>query len=388
MKKATIFSFIFSLIMIPIAFCDDSIIIHEWGTITTQHHPDGTVQGRLNRITDSEVLPSFVHQYEPTQTRHNPQQQLGKSPSVPGRPDVTMRLETPVIYFYPPKDFKHSTSFDINVNFRGGVLNEYYPKAQASVSLDDDRIQSKSQSGIIKSWNGDVLNNYVLGSLTWKDVRISDSNDFPSTDNNIWLAPRQVNSKSIVNSSGEIEKYIFYRGVAHLDALFQTIHSCSKKSSSDRSLENTDPSCKISLYAPKHLHWLSANSMNLVKVWIADIREDGTTAFYERENIVLSKEKTSEELMQLSFSSKNEYSSTNMMNLKNSMRQALVNQGLFEAEADALLATWEESYYGRSGLRVFYIVPQEWINYFLPLQVSVPHKLTRVLVGRIDLRKP
>jgi len=126
----------------------------------------------------------------------------------------------------------------------------------------------------------------------------------------------------------------------------------------------------------------------LVKVWIADIREDGTTAFYERENIVLSKEKTSEELMQLSFSSKNEYSSTNMMNLKNSMRQALLNQGLFEDEADAMLATWEESYYGRSGLRVFYIVPQEWINYFLPLQVSVPHKLTRLLVGRIDLLEP
>ena len=45
------------------------LIVHEWGTITTQHAPDGTPRGRLNRISASEVLPSFVHRYEPLRER-------------------------------------------------------------------------------------------------------------------------------------------------------------------------------------------------------------------------------------------------------------------------------------------------------------------------------
>ena len=50
-----------------------------------------------------------------------------------------------------------------------------------------------------------------------------------------------------------------------------------------------------------------------------------------------------------------------------------------------MLDTWKESYFEMPGLRVFYIVPREWIDYFLPLQVSVPNEMTRVLIGRIDL---
>lgn len=50
-----------------------------------------------------------------------------------------------------------------------------------------------------------------------------------------------------------------------------------------------------------------------------------------------------------------------------------------------MLDTWKESYFRTPGLRIFYTVPDEWLSYFLPLQISVPHELTRVLVGRIDL---
>src|SRR5436190_9383381 len=76
------------------------LVVHEWGTITTQHAPDGAPRGRLNRIAPSEVLPSFVHRYEPAWTKDKPDKSLTKSPLIPGRPDVTMRLETPVIYFH------------------------------------------------------------------------------------------------------------------------------------------------------------------------------------------------------------------------------------------------------------------------------------------------
>src|SRR5262245_12953516 len=79
------------------AGAQELLIVHEWGTITTQHEADGAPLGRLNRIDAADVLPDFVHRYEPVQSAEDP---FSKSPGTPGRPDVTMRLETPVIYFY------------------------------------------------------------------------------------------------------------------------------------------------------------------------------------------------------------------------------------------------------------------------------------------------
>jgi hypothetical protein len=69
------------------------------------------------------------------------------------------------------------------------------------------------------------------------------------------------------------------------------------------------------------------------------------------------------------------------------MKRELLAGGLYEDEADAMLETWKESYYHMPGLRVFYIVPQQWLRYFLPLQISAPHELKRVLVGRIDIER-
>jgi hypothetical protein len=49
-----------------------------------------------------------------------------------------------------------------------------------------------------------------------------------------------------------------------------------------------------------------------------------------------------------------------------------VANGLFADEAQALLDTWEISYFKSAGLRVFFIVPRAWTDYYLPLKVSVP----------------
>src|SRR5918999_3020224 len=112
------------------------LVVHEWGTITTRHAPDGTPEGRLNRISKSEVLPAFVHRYEPPTTKDDPEKSLTKSPLTPGRPDVTMRLETPVVYFYPPAGSASVPSFDVGVEFRGGIVNEFYPRGEPSVEVD------------------------------------------------------------------------------------------------------------------------------------------------------------------------------------------------------------------------------------------------------------
>jgi hypothetical protein len=345
------------------------LVVHEWGTITTRHAANGTPEGRLNRIAPTEVLPAFVHRYEPPVTRDNPHQSPTKSPLTPGRPDVTMRLETPVIYFHPPSGSAALPPFDVSVDFRGGVLNEYYPSAAPAIAVDVDRIRTKMQAGVLKTWDGAVLDNYVLGSLRWTGVSLKETVRLPKTTSHVWLAPRAVKSAGVSLSSGEGERYLFYRGVAHLDALLQT------------ELGRTD----VLLRAPQRLIWMRAPSMTIPHVWLVDIRGDGRVAFRERTSLVIAKDSVSREVARLPLFAAADYSASGVAQLRRSMKRALIDAGLFEDEAEAMLATWRDSYFGSPGLRIFYLVPNEWTSYFLPLRISVPSQLTRVLVGRIDL---
>src|SRR5690349_8819802 len=172
------------------------LIVHEWGTITTHHAPDGTPQGRLNHIESTDTLPAFVHRYEPQATSSDPNLSLIKTALVAGRPDVTMRLETPVIYFYPP----HGATippFDVGVAFRGGILNEFYPQATASVGPDAGRVATTSVSARLAGWNGRMLADNVVSHLLWRGVALGDSMPLMWTTSHVWLAPRQVHAAAV-----------------------------------------------------------------------------------------------------------------------------------------------------------------------------------------------
>ena len=57
-------------------------------------------------------------------------------------------------------------------------------------------------------------------------------------------------------------------------------------------------------------------------------------------------------------------------------------------EAAALLDTWKLSYFESSGLRLFFLVPRQWTDDVLPLEISTPAKVVRVMIGRIELVSP
>ena len=366
--------FLFAAVVWTVAAFGDAatpMVVHEWGTITTLHAADGTPQGHLNRIATTEVLPDFVHRFEPATTRQDVTRSLGKSPAVPGRPDVTMRLETPVMYFYPSGPM--STPLDVWVHFRGGVLNEFYPTARPNITLDIKRIQSDREDGAIPStWSGDVLNNYVMSSLKWQGVRLTEDVKPPATSSAIWLAPRAVRASGVATAQGESERYLFYRGVAHLDALLQT------------RLDTTG----LHLLGPLHVgDWLGDDTATIARVWFVSVHKDGILAYRERGALTISKDGVGTELLRLKRFDPQDFNGTNLERLRASMKRELVAQGLFEDEAQAMLETWKVSYFEKPGMRVFYIVPTEWTGYFLPLDLSVPATVTRVLVGRIDLQE-
>jgi hypothetical protein len=347
------------------------LVIHEWGTITTVHWADGTPQGGLNRIDESEVLPRFVHRYEPETTRFDPKKKLQKGAGVPGRPDVTMRLETPVIYFHPATRAHYERPIDVEVLFRGGVINEFYPAAEPEVFLDRARINDKMSAGVIGTeWTGETLNNFVLGRLTWKGVKLLDTVVAPLTNDPVWTAPREVQATSVfLPEAGEGERYLFYRGVAALEALLQTRLTRGQ----------------VVLAAPKQLAWLVPDSLALPNVWLVEVRADGAVAFREHGVLTLRRDAPGKEVGRLRRFGSGDFAVANLAALRGSLKTELIENGLFADEAEAMLNTWKHSYFEKAGLRVFYIVPRAWTDNFLPLAFSVPARVSRVIVGRIDL---
>lgn len=86
--------------------------------------------------------------------------------------------------------------------------------------------------------------------------------------------------------------------------------------------------------------------------------------------------------------SESAHTARNLGRLRAEMKVALRKEGLYDDEAEAMLSTWELSYFKSPGLRLFFTVPHEWTDHVLPLSISVPSEITRVMVGRIELVTP
>jgi hypothetical protein len=54
-----------------------------------------------------------------------------------------------------------------------------------------------------------------------------------------------------------------------------------------------------------------------------------------------------------------------------------------------MLATWWQSYFGKPGLRIFWILPAAEVDRILPLDVApAPRTRVRVIVGRSEVLRP
>ena len=90
-------------------------------------------------------------------------------------PDVTMRLETPVLYFHPPAGTSRPLTASIKVAFRGGWLTQFYPAAETAGFA-----------------HRDTLTEDTTGTLTWNDLKIGVDAKGPATTERVWTAPRDV----------------------------------------------------------------------------------------------------------------------------------------------------------------------------------------------------
>jgi len=338
---------------------EPSLVVHEWGTITSQHFNNGFVAGGMNVIEATETVPDFVHRIKDDVLR-DVDKGTGSSNA---NHSVTMRLETPVLYFHPSTSFDQTQPINVSVEFRGGLLNEFYPDTETSY----EGIKFYQSKGAERAERTE-LTEQTVGKLQWWNLSLGGPWPGPKTEAVQWTAPRQVQAVDVRAHNGESERYLFYRGVAHLSALLRTKHDMQTR--------------QVTVLNPMDS---TVGALTLSNVWLVRVGSNGRLAFKTLGSMTPTTD-PNDVLAEVSADFPDQaMSAENVGGLRASLREALIVNGLFPDEADAMLNTWQHAYFQREGTRLMFVVPRAWVDAHLPLTISVPAEIVRVFIGRIDL---
>ena len=348
-----LFALLVAASMVPTLVAQPPLVIHEWGTFTNLQDESGNSVGGIN--SDDEPLPKFAHDLAwnwnvgDAASQQNNRMKQGYPRC---HPDVTIRLETPVLYFHPAPGAP-TPAVNVEVQFRGGYLTQYYPSAVTGKI--EDHISTDTVSG-----------------LQWHDLRLGLDKSGPQTDSHVWTAPRRVDAATVTTLDDETEKFLFYRGVGHIDAPLRLIRS----------------GAAIEIHGQLGPRFASGTQLKIPRLWFCEFHEEGRCVFRELSPLTVSADSRKTLVTTSADFAGEDFTDQHLVELKKNMRAALIAEGLFPDEADALLSTWELSYFKSSGVRLFYIVPREWTEHYLPLKTSADAPVIRVMVGRIDLVTP
>jgi hypothetical protein len=319
-----------------------ALVVHEWGTFTSYQDANGATIAGIN--VDDEPVPWFVHRLGGVPATGPGNLPARWSQGAPGcHPEVTMRLETPVLYFYPPSDWP-AAAFDVQATFAGGWLTEYFPAATADRGDFPKTLDARAR-----------------GSLLWKQVRLDPDAKtlLHDTTYRVWLAPRKVNATVVSNlETKEAEKYLFYRGVGHLDAPL--------------TFKERNGAIDIALREGV------AQLTTLPRVWLVEVLPDGRVRYQ-------ALQAGGRSISVAAFAPAAAGMKSSLEGLRHELADALTGQGLYADEAAAMLETWKLSYFESHGLRAFFLLPRGWTDAHLPLSISTPADVTRVMVGRVEL---
>jgi hypothetical protein len=324
---ALLFVLSFSLLHAnPKQLPEPDLTVHEWGTFTSIAGPDGSSMGWLP-LTGSTDLPSFVEHF--------------RDVAFKGGLRGTVRMETPVLYFYSPRE----TTVSVDVSFVKGLITEWYPHADSV----NPRLAPRDIS---------LFNIKSSGAIAWNSVHIDPqgSADFPfDNSENQYFAARNTSSASLsvkTPSGPQREKYLFYRGVSAFSAPINAeVDADSTIHLQNQSAEEIPAAILF-----------ERRGAQLGYRMLGPLRDEGSYAPPEL--------------------------SASLDSLTTNLERLLISQGLFSDEAHAMVETWKSSWF-EEGSRLIYIVPRRFIDSVLPLRITpAPATTTRVFVGRLELVTP
>lgn len=302
------------------------LTVHEWGTFTSIAGQDGQAV-QWSPLTGSTDLPSFVEHFR------TPEFKLGLR--------GTVRMETPVLYFYDSRE----ESVSVEVSFVKGLITEWYPRASRVGPSANPADWSLFQG----PWHG---------SIAWDSVTISPSlrAEFPRQpqDSHYYSARRTSATPLRVNTpAGEQhEKFLFYRGVSTFP-----VPVSAKLAADGKVLLETTAEEEI----PNTVLFERRGDK-------AGYRIGGAVA---KDAVLVPPDLNG-----------------NLDDLGRDLVGMLVSQGLYLDEAQAMVETWRNSWF-EEGSRLIYILPEKFVNGILPLSIHpAPAQIARVFVGRLELVTP
>jgi len=295
------------------------LTVHEWGTFTSIADADGrAVEWRP--LSGPQDLPCFVDRIRYTNK---------------GLLAGTIRMETPVLYFYAPQP----ATVDVRVRFRQGLITEWYPRAE----VDPSAIEPAA-------FNKPGLDNRIA----WKSVQLSPGSkgEFPNERGASHYYAARATDATPLSVGADREKFLFYRGIGRFaPPLMATI--------------GADDTVAI------RSQWGAIGDVIVFENRAGAVRFGVSRAPGKRVSIAAS-----------------ELRNADLAALRRAMESILVEQGLFAKEAAAMLETWRDSWF-EEGTRVFYIAPKVAVDAILPLEITpAPAEIARVFVGRLELVTP
>jgi hypothetical protein len=306
------------------------LIVHEWGTFTSIAGNDGHAV-EWTPLSPASDLPAFVEHTNMANLK--------------GGLRGTVRMETPVIYFYSPRE----ATVSVKVAFTKGLITEWYPHADRVAPVNQLKNVSLSQLP-------------AAGTIAWDSVTLAPNlaANFPRANAaSHYYAARETSASPLrvsAASGSQQEKFLFYRGVASVALPL----SAKILTGGEVELRNLGPDPET---AP-------------VPAFILFDRR-GSKLSYHVYNALTGRAVLDLPTAPGSFDA-----------LRAELESLLVAQGLFRDEAHAMVETWRDSWF-EEGSRLFYIVPRSFVDSVLPLSINpAPTQLVRVFVGRLELVTP
>jgi hypothetical protein len=249
-----------------------------------------------------------------------------------GRGAVLVSLETPVVYFYSDRE----TTASVRVDFPEGVMTDWYPQATRPPHR----------------------------RLDWTNIKVFPRGHelfFPREEKkpSRYYAAREVDASPIQVEAKkgklENEKFLFYRGVG-------------------------DVRMPIRVKAlGSNIFTVQNEGKEAIPAFVFVQIRDGKLRFEKYGH--LSQNSMIKVTPPAAESSPKELAAC--------VTKLLIEQGLYEKEARAMVKTWKSDWFDTEGTRVLYLVPSAVTESFLPLKVTPkPESLVRVLVGRHDVLTP
>jgi hypothetical protein len=340
----------------------DGLIVHEWGTFTSFSGSDG-VRLEYRPLVDEDLPPFVLDRFL--------QSGVG-NPVSKSQIRVRMRMETPVTYFYTNRE----RDVNVRVNFPDGLLTEFYPPVERMApsytlgehlplkgsSLDwgsvhlipKDRLQAHVDDPARRALLESLLQANLLPIAEAK-YHYGHARETDSAIVQVHRPKPEPNTLALAPAGDFFEKFLFYRGVGNFDLPLKLT------ASSDGTFELTnsgrDPIRSLFL-----------------------IHADGQAIRFTAFDQVPGRGRR--QLIQTG-------KATTIDALADAVKDALVEAGLYEKEALAMVKTWRSSWFGEAGTRLLYVLPRPITDALLPLEINPkPQETVRVLVGRMEIMTP